>query len=227
MGLGDGRQKLGFLPEIHSDFIFANIGEELGLVATLLGRPGLFVHCGLRPVHRVSCPRPFGCLVVVGVTSLISYQAIFNICVVTSLLPEQGPGPAVHQRRRLQPAGHAHRRRLDFERGPSGRARQKIPGIAMARSFRRSLQSFCREGHMSATVSPSHSWPSPVAALAAIFSRHRCGRATASAGLRRGLAHLAQGRGSASRQIGGAVTGMELFIITLPAIGNCKPWNSH
>ena len=90
LGLGDGRQKLGFLPEIHSDFIFANIGEELGLVATLLVILAflLIVICGLYIAYRAR--DQFGCLLVVGVTTLISYQAIFNLCVVTSLLPNKG-----------------------------------------------------------------------------------------------------------------------------------------
>ncbi len=90
LGLGDGRQKLGFLPEIHSDFIFANIGEELGLVATLLVLLAflLIAICGLYIAFRSR--DQFGCLLVVGVTSLICYQAIFNLCVVTSLLPNKG-----------------------------------------------------------------------------------------------------------------------------------------
>jgi cell division protein FtsW len=90
LGLGDGRQKLGFLPEIHSDFIFANIGEELGLVATLLVVFAflLIAICGLYIAFRSR--DQFGCLLAVGVTSLISYQAIINIGVVTSLLPNKG-----------------------------------------------------------------------------------------------------------------------------------------
>ncbi len=90
LGLGDGRQKLGFLPEIHSDFIFANIGEELGLVATLLVVLAflLIAICGLYIAFRSR--DQFGCLLAVGVTSLISYQAIINIGVVTSLLPNKG-----------------------------------------------------------------------------------------------------------------------------------------
>ncbi len=90
LGLGDGRQKLGFLPEIHSDFIFANIGEELGLVATLLVVLAflLIAVCGLYIAFRSR--GQFGCLLAVGVTSLISYQAIINIGVVTSLLPNKG-----------------------------------------------------------------------------------------------------------------------------------------
>jgi len=90
LGLGDGRQKLGFLPEIHSDFIFANIGEELGLVATLLVVVAflLIAICGLYIAYRSR--DQFGCLAAVGVTSLISYQAIINLGVVTSLLPNKG-----------------------------------------------------------------------------------------------------------------------------------------
>jgi cell division protein FtsW len=90
VGLGDGRQKLGFLPEIHSDFIFANIGEELGLVATLSVVLAFFLIavCGLYIAYRAR--DQFGCLLVVGVTTLICYQAIFNLFVVTSLLPNKG-----------------------------------------------------------------------------------------------------------------------------------------
>jgi cell division protein FtsW len=90
LGLGDGRQKLGFLPEIHSDFIFANIGEELGLVATLsvVLIFLLIAICGLYIAYRAR--DQFGCLLAIGVVSLISYQAVINIGVVTSLLPNKG-----------------------------------------------------------------------------------------------------------------------------------------
>jgi len=90
LGLGDGMQKHGFLPEIQSDFIFANIGEELGLVATLLVVLAFLVItiCGLFIALRAR--DQFGCLLAVGVTSLISYQAIINIGVVTSVLPNKG-----------------------------------------------------------------------------------------------------------------------------------------
>ena len=90
MGLGDGRQKLGFLPEIHSDFIFANIGEELGLVATiavivaflLIGICGIYIALHARD--------QFGSQLAVGVTALICFQAFFNIAVVTGLAPNKG-----------------------------------------------------------------------------------------------------------------------------------------
>ena len=90
LGLGDGLQKHGFVSEIQSDFIFANIGEELGLVATLLVILGFFiiVVCGLYIAFRSR--DQFGCLLAVGVTSLIGFQAIINIGVVTSVLPNKG-----------------------------------------------------------------------------------------------------------------------------------------
>ncbi len=90
LGLGDGMQKHGFLPEIQSDFIFANIGEELGLVATILVVLAFLIItiCGLFIALRAR--DQFGCLLAVGITSLISYQAIINIGVVTSLLPNKG-----------------------------------------------------------------------------------------------------------------------------------------
>ncbi len=90
LGLGDGLQKHGFLPEIQSDFIFANIGEELGLVATALVLLAflLIALCGLFIARRAR--DQFGSLLAIGITSLISYQAIINISVVTSLVPNKG-----------------------------------------------------------------------------------------------------------------------------------------
>lgn len=90
LGLGDGRQKMGFLPYIHSDFIFANIGEELGFIGTMLVVLSflLIAISGLYIAFRAR--DQFGCLLAAGVTSLISYQAIINIGVVTSLLPNKG-----------------------------------------------------------------------------------------------------------------------------------------
>ncbi|MDR3457637.1 MAG: putative lipid II flippase FtsW [Verrucomicrobiae bacterium] len=90
LGLGDGRQKLGFLPEIHSDFIFANIGEELGLVATGLVVIAFLIIavCGI--YIALNARDQFGSQLAIGVTALISFQAIINIGVVTSLLPNKG-----------------------------------------------------------------------------------------------------------------------------------------
>jgi cell division protein FtsW len=90
VGLGDGMQKYGYLPEIQTDFIFANIGEELGLVATLLVIVAFVIIaiCGI--IIALNSREPFGCLLALGVTLLISLQAAINIGVVTSALPNKG-----------------------------------------------------------------------------------------------------------------------------------------
>ncbi len=89
-GLGDGRQKLGFLPEHHTDFIFSIIGEELGLVATLLVIAAFvaIVFCGIYIARRSI--DTFGLLLGSGITFLIGLQALINIGVVTSALPNKG-----------------------------------------------------------------------------------------------------------------------------------------
>jgi len=90
VGLGDGRQKLGFVPEHHTDFIFSVIGEELGLVATVLVILSftVIVLCGLYIAWN--CRDTFGMLLGSGVTFLIGFQAVINIGVVTGSLPNKG-----------------------------------------------------------------------------------------------------------------------------------------
>jgi cell division protein FtsW len=90
LGLGNGRQKLGFVPEDHTDFIFSIIGEELGLIATLLILLAFFVIaiCGIYIALRAR--EPFGSLLAAGATFLITLQAAINIGVVTSALPNKG-----------------------------------------------------------------------------------------------------------------------------------------
>jgi len=90
LGLGNGLQKLGYVPEIQSDFIFANIGEELGLIATLFVVVAflLIAICGI--CIALNSRDNFGCLLATGVTFLISLQAAINIGVVTSVLPNKG-----------------------------------------------------------------------------------------------------------------------------------------
>jgi len=89
-GLGDSRQKLGFLPEHQTDFIFAIIGEELGLIATLLiiGTFVGIVLCGIFIAWN-ACDT-FGMLLGTGISFLIGLQAFINIGVVTSALPNKG-----------------------------------------------------------------------------------------------------------------------------------------
>ncbi len=90
VGLGASVQKHFYLPEAHTDFIFAIIGEELGLPATL-GVVLLFAGicgCGLRISFKA--PDLFGRLLAFGLTLLITAQAMFNIGVVTGCLPTKG-----------------------------------------------------------------------------------------------------------------------------------------
>jgi cell division protein FtsW len=90
VGLGNGMQKNGYLPEIQTDFIFANIGEELGLIATLLVVLAfvVIVICGISIALKAR--EPFGALLAMGATMLIGLQAAINIGVVTSALPNKG-----------------------------------------------------------------------------------------------------------------------------------------
>ncbi|HXF10141.1 MAG TPA: putative lipid II flippase FtsW [Desulfuromonadaceae bacterium] len=90
VGLGNGVRKLGYLPEIHTDFILANIGEELGLVATfsIVIVFVLIAICGMR--IAVAAREPFGAFLAAGITFLICLQAAINIGVVTSALPNKG-----------------------------------------------------------------------------------------------------------------------------------------
>ena len=89
-GLGDGRQKLGFVPEHHTDFIFSIIGEELGLIATSLVVAG-FVGVLLCGVYiSLNASDTFGLLLGTGISFLIGLQAFINIGVVTSALPNKG-----------------------------------------------------------------------------------------------------------------------------------------
>ena len=90
VGLGASRAKWGFLPNAHTDFIFAIIGEELGLLGTLsvvvlFGAFGVF---GMRAALRA--PDRFGMLLASGVTVWVVAQAIVNIGAVIGLLPVTG-----------------------------------------------------------------------------------------------------------------------------------------
>jgi cell division protein FtsW len=89
-GLMLGRQKMHFLPEAHTDFIFAAVGEELGLIgclAVMLGFAAVLWR-GLRTAMRA--PDGFGRYLAVGVTAMIVCQAMINMGVVLALLPTKG-----------------------------------------------------------------------------------------------------------------------------------------
>jgi cell division protein FtsW len=90
LGFAQGKQKMLFLPFAHSDFIFAVIGEELGLVGTLavLLVFALFLWRGIR--ISLLAPDRFGKLLSLGIVTGIVAQALFNISVVLSLVPTKG-----------------------------------------------------------------------------------------------------------------------------------------
>jgi cell division protein FtsW len=90
VGLGEGKQKLFFLPEAHTDFVLALVGEELGLVGTgvIILLFALFVVRGFQISARARMP--FGRYLGMGITLLIGIQALINACVVTGLLPTKG-----------------------------------------------------------------------------------------------------------------------------------------
>ena len=90
VGLGEGHQKLFYLPEVHTDFIFSVIGEELGLLG-VTAVIGLFVFLtwrGFRASFRAA--DLFGSYLALGVTLLIAVQALLNMGVVMGLLPTKG-----------------------------------------------------------------------------------------------------------------------------------------
>lgn len=90
VGLGDGRQKFGYVPENHTDFILSIVGEELGLVATL-GVVAAFTVIALAGIFIASrASDRFGMMMASGITFLISLQAFINIGVVTTVLPNKG-----------------------------------------------------------------------------------------------------------------------------------------
>ncbi len=89
-GFAQGHQKLFYLPYPYSDFIFSVVGEELGLIGTLavVVAFGLLLWRGARAA--VKAPDRFGNLLGIGIITGIIVQALFNISVVTSILPAKG-----------------------------------------------------------------------------------------------------------------------------------------
>ncbi len=90
LGLGDGRQKLFYLPEAHTDFILAIVAEEVGLVGVLavLGAFAALMVAGFRVARRAR--DPFALLLAFGMTALIGVPAAINAGVVMGLLPTTG-----------------------------------------------------------------------------------------------------------------------------------------
>jgi cell division protein FtsW len=90
VGLGQGVQKIFYLPEAHTDMMLANIGEELGLlgVSAVIAAYMLFAYAGLRVA--LGCRDPFGKRLAVGLTVLVCGQALVNVAAVMGLAPLTG-----------------------------------------------------------------------------------------------------------------------------------------
>ena len=90
VGYMEGRQKLFYLPEPHTDYIFANVAEELGLIGALCIL-GLFIAFGYRGMRAaILSTDPFARFLAFGITATVLIQAFFNISVVIALLPTKG-----------------------------------------------------------------------------------------------------------------------------------------
>jgi cell division protein FtsW len=89
-GIGQGVAKVNYLPEAHTDMIFATIGEELGLVGAMavIAAYGAFAYAGLRVALR--CRDPFGKRLAAGLTTLVCGQALINLAAVLGLAPLTG-----------------------------------------------------------------------------------------------------------------------------------------
>ena len=89
-GYGSGKEKLGWLPEAHTDFIFSVISEEIGFIGSLFVIL-LFLTLLYRGITiALKCPTAYGRLLAIGITFSITMQAFFNISVATSFLPATG-----------------------------------------------------------------------------------------------------------------------------------------
>jgi cell division protein FtsW len=90
VGLMESKQKLFYLPEAHTDFIYAVISEELGFVGALLVL-GLFALYGWRGLRAAfNAPDNFGRLLATGITTLVLSQALINFAVVLGMVPTKG-----------------------------------------------------------------------------------------------------------------------------------------
>jgi cell division protein FtsW len=90
VGLGGSKQKLYFLPEVHTDFIFSLIGEELGLIGALTVL-GIFLWLFIRGIQvSTRTNDPFSYYLTMGLTMMIGVQAVINFAVSTGLMPTKG-----------------------------------------------------------------------------------------------------------------------------------------
>lgn len=90
LGLGRSREKFLYLPEPHTDFIFAILGEELGFIGTVTIIALFFLLAWRGYKVAISAPDAFGSILAAGLTTVISLQAMMNIAVVTASMPVTG-----------------------------------------------------------------------------------------------------------------------------------------
>jgi cell division protein FtsW len=90
VGLGAGRQKMFYLPQAHTDFVFAVVGEEFGIAGAVvvIALFCVILFRGMRIAHDE--PDPFASLLAVGLTALLSLQALINMAVVIGMIPTKG-----------------------------------------------------------------------------------------------------------------------------------------
>ena len=161
-GLGAGTAKWGFLPYAHSDFIFAVIGEELGLVGAV-AVVGLFVLLGVLGIRvALHAPDRFGLLLAAGVTAWFCMQAFVNIGVVIGILPVTGvPLPFVSAGGTSLVVGMVGAGLLLRSRGPPtgpSPPAARGSGAVTARHARRCFASSPAAGRAGTC---SRRWPSP------------------------------------------------------------------
>lgn len=90
VGLCEGKEKLFYLPEAHTDFILAVLGEEVGLIGTIIVAALFFMFAVRSYIIAFHTRETFGRLLAAGLGTLISGQALLNMCVVTSSVPATG-----------------------------------------------------------------------------------------------------------------------------------------
>ena len=90
VGLGKSTQKYLYLPEAHNDFIFSIIAEELGFIGcvVVIAMFAVFIWRGI--IIAMKAPDMFSSLIAAGITTMVGLQAIINIAVVTSSMPNTG-----------------------------------------------------------------------------------------------------------------------------------------
>ena len=217
-GLGDSRQKLGFVPEQHSDFIFSIIGEELGLIATLLVIAAFvaIVFCGI--YIAMNAADTFGLLLGSGITFLIGSAGVHQHRRGHRCLAKQGSAAAVHQPGRIESSAHAHMRgafaqhRTAGARSRSGNA--KCQGDGGGRWPTR-LPGARNLNHDPLSPTARSEWPSPAVARVDICFPVL---AVADQLMRRGCTvMLLISPKDVDQQAVRGISGME--VVTLPVVG--------